>query len=190
MVSGTTHRGRKIILAIMALILMAAAAMLLIGCPATSKAGNEKAGNERVVAAVAPSQLLDSASLINRLAYLTTKEMAGRESGTPGGLLAQQYIVRQFDSLKIDKAGDSYLQPFKLRRDSTRMGNNIVGIIKGTRYPGSYIAVTAHYDHVGVQNGEIYYGADDNASGAANLLTMAQYFKKHPPLHSLLIVAF
>jgi hypothetical protein len=172
------------LLIIIAMIVMAAAAMLLIGCPGTTKASNKNV-------AAPPAQLLDSSALINRLAYLTTKEMAGRESATPGGLLAQQYVLRQFDSLQLVKTGDSYLQPFKLRgRDSTRMGNNIVGIIRGTRYPDSYIAVTAHYDHVGTRSGEIYYGADDNASGTANLLTMAQYFKKHPPQHSLLIVAF
>jgi hypothetical protein len=184
MVSGTTPRSRKILLAIVAMIILAAAALLLIGCPGTTKPANQAA------AVTAPSKILDSTMLINRLATLSTREMAGRESGTPGGLLAQQYVLRQFDSLKITKVGNSYLQPFKLRRDTTRSGYNVIGIIKGTRYPDSYIAVTAHFDHVGVQRGEIYFGADDNASGTANLLTMAQYFKKHPPQHSLLIVAF
>ena len=35
--------------------------------------------------------------------------------------------------------------------------------------------ITAHYDHVGVIDGEIYNGADDNASGVAALLEVAQY---------------
>jgi Zn-dependent M28 family amino/carboxypeptidase len=184
MVFGTTSRNRRILLAIIAMIILAAAALLLIGCPGTTKAGNQ------TVSATAPKKMLDSSALITRLAALTTREMAGRESGTPGGLLAQQYVARQFDSLKIAKADGSYLQPFKLRGDTSRTGNNVIGIIKGTRYPDSYIAVTAHFDHVGAQRGEIYFGADDNASGTANLLTMAQYFKQHPPQHSLLIVAF
>jgi Zn-dependent M28 family amino/carboxypeptidase len=80
------------------------------------------------------------------------------------------------------------LQPFSLA-DSLQ-GVNILGMIKGSKYPDSIIAVTAHYDHVGVQNGKIFYGADDNASGTAALLAMAQYFKKRPPAHSLLFIAF
>jgi hypothetical protein len=182
MVSGSPTRSRKILLAIIAMIVLAAAALLLIGCPGTTKASNQTVA--------APSKLLDSISLINRLASLTTAEMAGRETATPGGRLAQQYVVRQFDSLQLEIIGGSRLQPFKLRTDTTRSGNNVIGVIKGTRYPDSYIAITAHYDHVGTRSGEIYYGADDNASGTSNLLTMAQYFKQHPPQHSLLIVAF
>lgn len=184
MVYGTPPKSRRILQAIITIILLAAAALLLIGCP--DKPEEKKQSREKVASAA----LLDSANLISRLASLTTREMAGRESATPGGLLAQQYVLRQFDSLKIEKAFDTYLQPFKLRSDTTRIGNNVVGIIRGTRYPDSYIAVTAHYDHVGTRNGEIYYGADDNASGTAALLTIAQFFKKNPPQHSLLIVAF
>lgn len=184
MVYGTQPKSRRILQAIIALLLLAAAALLLIGCP--DKTEDRKQSRQTA----ASTGLLDSATLINRLAHLTTAEMAGRESATPGGLLAQQYVLRQFDSLKIEKAFDSYLQPFKLRNDTALTGNNIVGIIRGTRYPDSYIAITAHYDHVGVRNGDIYYGADDNASGTAALLTIAQYFKKNPPQHSLLIVAF
>jgi Zn-dependent M28 family amino/carboxypeptidase len=184
MVYASPSRSRKILQTIILFVLLAALALLLIGCPGRNADKNVPGGK------TVRDKLLDSAALINRLAHLTTEEMAGRESATAGGLLAQQFVLRQFDSLKIEKAFDSYLQPFKLRNDSTKSGANVVGIIKGTRYPDSYIAVTAHYDHVGTRNGAIYFGADDNASGTAALLTLAQYFKKNPPQHSLLIVAF
>lgn len=183
MVYGSTSRGRKIILAIIAMILLAAAAMLLVGCPGSTKAGNK-------TSFTAPGKLLDSTQLIQHLSFLTSPATEGRESATPGNLLAQQYIARQFDSLQLEKPGANYLQPFKLRSDSSRVCNNVVGMIKGTRYADSYIAITAHYDHLGKRNGAVYYGADDNASGTSNLLALAQYFKKHPPQHSLLIVAF
>lgn len=182
MVFSSTSRSKRIVLAIIAMILLVATALLLMGCPGTAKVSNKTGA--------APAKLLDSTTIISHLAFLTSDAAAGRESATPGNLLAQQYIIQQFDSLQLEKPGGVYLQPFKLRSDTTRKGNNVVGIIKGTRYPDSYIAITAHYDHLGIHDGKIFYGADDNASGTANLLALAQYFKKYPPQHSLLIVAF
>lgn len=160
-------------------ILFAVGAVLLTACPETTGAGKK-------TAIVAPAKLLDSTRLIQHLAFLTSESTQGRESATPGNLLAQQYIARQFDSLQLENR----LQPFTLRSDTTRTANNVITTIKGTLYPDSYIAITAHYDHLGVRNGAIYYGADDNASGTANLLALARYFKNNPPLHSLLLVAF
>ena len=50
--------------------------------------------------------------------------------------------------------------------------------------------VSAHYDHLGVRKGQVYNGADDNASGVAGLLAVAEAFKARPPRHTVLIVAF
>ncbi len=183
MIPSSTPQRKKILLAIIALLALGAAVLLLIGCP------GKKAGN-KAVSSVTPTKILDSASIIHDLAFLASTATAGRESCTPGNLLAQDYIVRKFDSLQLAKPGESYLQPFPLRSDSSKKGANVVGIIKGSRYPDSYIAVTAHYDHLGTRSGNIYFGADDNASGTSNLLALAQYFKQHPPQHSLLLVAF
>ena len=182
MLPGSTSRSRKIVMLIIALIALGAAVFLLIGCPGTTKATNQTIA--------APSKLLDSNYLIRNLAFLTSPATAGRETGTQGNLLAQSYIVNQFDSLRLAKAGDSWLQPFKLRSDTSKTGHNVIGIIKGSRYPDSYLVITAHYDHLGTRNGNIYFGADDNASGTANLLALAQYFTQNPPQHSLILVAF
>jgi Zn-dependent M28 family amino/carboxypeptidase len=67
---------------------------------------------------------------------------------------------------------------------------NVVGFLRGTERPDRYFVVTAHYDHLGVRNGNVFNGADDNASGTAGILALAQYFKDHPPRHSMLFVAF
>ena len=182
MIPSSTPRSRKIIMAIILLIALGAAIFLLTGCKGSTKAGNQTVSG--------PSKLLDSAWLINNLAFLASNETAGRESGTPGNMLAQAFILNKFDSLRLTKPGDSYLQAFRLRSDTTRMGHNVIGIIKGTRYPDSYIVISAHYDHLGTRNGNIYYGADDNASGTANLLALAQYFAKNLPQHSLILAAF
>ncbi len=49
--------------------------------------------------------------------------------------------------------------------------------------------MTAHYDHIGVRNGQVFNGADDNASGVAALLALAAHFASSPPEHSLVIAA-
>jgi aminopeptidase YwaD len=56
---------------------------------------------------------------------------------------------------------------------------NLIGYIKGTVHPDSFIVFTAHYDHLG-KMGSIYFpGANDNASGVAMLLSLAKYYSEH-----------
>lgn len=69
---------------------------------------------------------------------------------------------------------------------------NIIGYIKGNTRPDSFIVFTAHYDHLG-KMGSIYFpGANDNASGVAMLLTLANYYSKHPDSlrYSIAFMAF
>lgn len=68
---------------------------------------------------------------------------------------------------------------------------NVVGVVKGTQYPDSFLFLTAHYDHLGGMGEKIYIpGANDNASGTAMLLTLAEYFSKNPLKYSIVFVAF
>jgi len=175
--------GKKITSAAMAVLAIVAVTMVLTGCPPPNGMQKSKAGKSNALFNI------DSTILINHLAYLSSAAMAGREIGTPGNQLAREHIVHIFDSLQLDKAGDSYLQPFPFGHEN-QQGTNVVGVIKGSMYEKNYLAITAHYDHLGVRNGNIYYGTDDNASGTAALLTMMAYFKQHPPKHSLIFVAF
>ncbi|WP_081159972.1 M28 family peptidase [Niastella populi] len=175
-------RAKKITLAAIAIMAIAAGLVLLTGCPPTTEKKKNAAKTDVL-------NNIDSAALIKHLAYLSSAAMEGRETATPGNQLAREYIVKIFDSLKIEKIGDSWLQPFPFGNDN-RQGTNIIGVIKGSQFADNYIAITAHYDHLGTRNGDIYYGADDNASGTAALLAMAAYFKQHPPKHSLILVSF
>lgn len=79
---------------------------------------------------------------------------------------------------------------------------NIIGLVEGTdpQLKNEYIVIGAHMDHLGwgLQGGSMYtgklpaihYGADDNASGTAGLLELAQYFAANPPKRSLIFMAF
>lgn len=68
---------------------------------------------------------------------------------------------------------------------------NVIGIIPGTRCPDSMFVVTAHYDHHGHLGKKQYYpGANDNASGAAMLMSLARYYSEHRPEYSIVFIAF
>ncbi len=55
---------------------------------------------------------------------------------------------------------------------------NVIGFLEGTTRKDEFITITAHYDHLGVRFGKVYNGADDNASGVAALLEVAQAFSE------------
>lgn len=51
---------------------------------------------------------------------------------------------------------------------------NVVGMIRGKTRPDEYVFLTAHLDHLGVVDGTVYAGADDNGSGSTVLLSVAR----------------
>lgn len=138
------------------------------------------------------SKVIDSIQLLRDVEILSADNMEGRKVGTPGGIKARDYVLKRFKEIGLDAVNGEYLQLFIYTdRDKKEWnGANVFGTIKGKKYPRKYIAVTAHYDHLGIQNGEIFNGADDNASGTSALFAFAAYFKKHRPDNSLIFVAF
>ena len=121
---------------------------------------------------------------------------AGRATGTPGGAAAASFIERRFKALELKPVGGSYRHPFDVSLRSgahesrTLTGINVVGTLDGSRTEADYVIVSAHYDHVGVVNGRLYPGADDNASGVAVLLAAAAHFAAARPQHPMMFVAF
>lgn len=68
---------------------------------------------------------------------------------------------------------------------------NVIGMVKGTVQPDSFLVFTAHYDHLGAMGKEVYFaGANDNASGTALLLMMAKYYVQHPARYTIVFMAF
>ncbi len=61
---------------------------------------------------------------------------------------------------------------------TTINASNVVGIVEGTDKKDEYVFITAHYDHLGMRNGLIYYGADDDGSGTVAVIQMAEAFQK------------
>jgi Zn-dependent M28 family amino/carboxypeptidase len=55
---------------------------------------------------------------------------------------------------------------------------NVAAIIEGSEFPDEYIIISSHLDHVGIQNGMIHNGADDDGSGSVSLLEIAEAFQE------------
>lgn len=160
-----------------------AAALLLSACttPATD-------------APTAPAAPTGHAQLLEDVRILSSDEMAGRDTGEAGGAAARAYIVGRLEGIGVAAPAMGREQPWRAvgrTREGPKEFNgvNIIGVIPGTRVTDRYIVVTAHYDHVGVSGGQIYNGADDNASGVATMLALAEDLKRRAPDHSVLIVA-
>jgi len=138
------------------------------------------------------SALIDAPQLLKDLETLSADDMQGRRVGTPGGEKARAYVVERFKASGIAPLGSTYESPFVIagRNGGPDVnGVNVIGLIEG-RDKSRYIVITAHYDHIGVRNGEVFNGADDNASGTAALFALGKYFKTHTPANSLIFVAF
>jgi aminopeptidase YwaD len=74
--------------------------------------------------------------------------------------------------------------------DSLRT-QNIIGFVPGTEIPDSFMVFSAHYDHLGGIGDSCYFpGANDNASGIAMLLNLANYYQKNPAKYTMVFIAF
>ena len=139
------------------------------------------------------SAVIDAPQLLRDLQVLSADDMEGRQVGTAGGARARAYVVERFKASGLVPFGDTFEHLFTFAgRQGTGdvKGANVIGRIDGTRNPKRYIVITAHYDHVGVRSGQVFNGADDNASGTAALFALAKYFSTRRPENTLIFVAF
>lgn len=145
-------------------------------------------------ASAAHAQPIDGETtrLMARLSALSADSMEGRRAGTPGSRRARRWIIAELTAIGARPLGPSFEQPIKLpaRAGADTLGANIVVRIPGTRSGGPVIVVTAHYDHLGVRDGVVFNGADDDASGCVALLTIAERLIKEPPTHDVILAFF
>jgi Zn-dependent M28 family amino/carboxypeptidase len=145
-----------------------------------------------VLASPAQAAPKPGAHALDDIRILSADNMEGRGVGTPGGAKARAYIVKRFGQIGLRPQGTAFERPFtfKPKFGKAVAGVNLVARIPGTSSSDKVLVVSAHYDHLGVRKGQVYNGADDNASGVAGLLAVAEAFKARPPRHTVLIVAF
>ena len=154
---------------------------------------------------LAPAQEIKSDVLLNAIKVLASDSLEGRGFGAEGNIKARKFMAAQFEALGIAPAlSEGYFQEFehqlpkgpiffspknedRPKGNQILLGANVLAKVKGKS--AKTIVITAHIDHLGIIKGEIYNGADDNASGTAALLAIADYFQRNPPNHTLLFAA-
>lgn len=137
------------------------------------------------------SHQINAESLLSHIRVLSSDEYEGRLAGSEAGLKTQRYLIEAFEHIGLGACSAQYRQEFEIRgRQAGKKGGNILGLIPGSVGAKDTIVLSAHFDHLGTREGQIYNGADDNASGTAALIEIADYFLKNPLDHPLLIAGF
>ncbi len=131
--------------------------------------------------------------LQGHVATLASEEFGGRSG--KGARLAEAYIVDQFRELGLVGAfGGRFTQDILDPSGDFAVGRNVGAVIPGSdpALDDQWIVLSAHYDHLGIQDGVLYPGADDNASGVAMLLETARCLVDAPerPRRGILLLAF
>lgn len=123
------------------------------------------------------------ANLKTNLYMIASDEFEGRNTGEPGQKLAAKYLKDFYVERNIVSpfGGNNYFQEIstKYLMPNSMPSENVVAFIKGSEKPDEIVVISAHYDHLGIdENGEIYNGADDNGSGTVAVMAIAEAFQK------------
>jgi hypothetical protein len=142
---------------------------------------------------------ITASDLKTHLYIVAADSMEGRETGSEGQKKAGKYLISQYqkNDISYPKPAQSFYQTVPAEFLNKKYGENlndsqnIWAFIEGSEKPDEVIVISAHYDHVGIKNGDIYNGADDDGSGTVALLEIAQAFataKKegHGPKRSIM----
>jgi len=152
------------------------------------------------------SKSQSTVGLFEDVAYLADDAREGRATGTQGERASAAYIAERMRAIGLTPAGshDTYLQAFDFGgnphvpqdENSSGIGYNVIGMMDN---PGDdIIVIGGHYDHLGhggfgsLHTGgpAIHNGADDNASGVATMLWLAESMKNSPIQSDILFIAF
>ena len=144
------------------------------------------------------SNTININDLYDHIEILASDSLEGRETGKPGQKMAAEYIANHFNKIGIPPyKGKKYFQKFKVKSkrhvckcddcdltffkrifksNQIIRGENVLGYIEGTDLKDELIIITAHYDHLGKHDSLIFNGADDDASGVAGAMEIAEAF--------------
>lgn len=149
---------------------------LFISCKVQQKSVSA-ASPEVYGASITPSELKD------HLYTFASDEFEGRDTGEPGQKKAAQYLKKEYQKIDVKSpiSKNQYFQevPSSFFKNKFKDSENVVAFIEGSEFPEEVLVLSAHYDHLGIDDkGNIYNGADDDGSGTVAMLEIAQAFQK------------
>lgn len=154
-----------------------------------------------VVWSVASMAQTQQQRLEKHVYFMAADSLNGRGAGSADARKVADYIEREFRQMGLKPLWDDYRLYFafpngvmNLSMTPKVLPNNpdtlafystvyrdVVAVIEGCDpvLKNEYIVIGGHYDHLGVKNGKVYNGADDNASGAAAVIEVARQLMQH-----------
>lgn len=187
-------------------------AVALTFCAASFGAGSGAQRNQprgKPKGAVRPEvraalERISADSLRGHLSFIASDLLEGRNTPSRGLDIAAEYIAAMFRRAGLEPAGgDGYFQATEFvprgAPDEPVKSRNVAAILRGSdpALKGTYVIVSAHYDHLGVRDqteGEdkIFNGANDDGSGTVTLIEVASALARMRPRpkRSLLFIAF
>ena len=172
---------KKITHAIMRkIMLLGVVFTMFVSCSSAEKTTKKQADASNYITTIKAEELS------KHLYIVAGDEMQGRNTGESGQKKAGEYLISEYKKMGISfppGATDFYQKvpsEFMKRGFAPKLNDseNVWAFIKGSEKPEEILVISAHYDHVGMKNGEIYNGADDDGSGTVALLEIAQAFKE------------
>lgn len=112
-----------------------------------------------------------------------------------GAVRAREYLIGQFRQLKLEPLFQGeFVQIVPGKEPGTVQGRNVGAMLRGAdpALRDEWVILAAHFDHLGIRNGRIYPGADDNASGVAMMLEVARSVVEGSvqPKRSIMFIGF
>lgn len=122
-------------------------------------------------------KVINSDNLRMQVEFLTDTTFKGRATGSRGAAEVALWISRRYENAGLMPFDGSWSRSFKV---GDAVGRNILGFLPGKRETSKemYVIIAAHYDSHGIIDGNLYPGADNNASGVVAMLSVADMFRK------------
>ena len=144
------------------------------------------------------AETINTTDLEKHLTILASDSLEGRETGQKGQKMAADYIMNHFKDIGVPPyKRNTYYQYFRVKNgrhtckcddcdidflkkilgaNKWIKGENVLAYIEGTDLKEELIVITAHYDHLGIHEGKVYNGADDDGSGTVAAMEIAEAF--------------
>ena len=157
--------------------------IITLSCASNNNVANQSSDSLIVTGEIATTfaNTITTDDLKKHLYIIASDEFEGRETGEPGQKKAAEYLKNFYieHSIASPYGGSDYFQsiPTEHLKPELNPSENVIAFIEGNEKPHEIIVVSAHYDHLGMRNGEIYNGADDDGSGTVAILEIAEAFQ-------------
>lgn len=128
--------------------------------------------------------LIDNELFKRYSSYYRSREKQGGESNLSLDVKSEPFygflVSEDMGSMLIQNSNGVYKRNISISYENNSesvISNNVAAIIPGKTKPDEYIIISAHLDHVGMHDGEVFNGADDDGSGTIAMLEIAEAFQ-------------